>query len=88
LATIGLNVYLFIHVPKGFFPQQDNGRVMGAIQADQATSFQAMDGILQQMISIVAADPAIDTVNGFTGGGVEEEAVGVDRQIPPECLFH
>ena len=43
LATIGLNVYLYIHVPKGFFPQQDNGRMMGQIQADQDTSFQAMD---------------------------------------------
>ena len=43
LATIGLNVYLFIHVPKGFFPQQDNGRLSGQIQADQDTSFQAMD---------------------------------------------
>ena len=69
LATIALNVYLFIHVPKGFFPQQDNGRIMGAIQADQDTSFQAMDKILRQMVNIVAADPAVDTVNGFTGGG-------------------
>ena len=72
LATIGLNVYLFIHVPKGFFPQQDNGRMMGAIQADQDTSFQAMDRILQQMIKIVDADPAVDTVNGFTGGRHDE----------------
>ena len=69
LATIALNVYLYIHVPKGFFPQQDNGRIMGAIQADQDTSFQAMDGILRQMVNIVIADPAVDTVNGFTGGG-------------------
>jgi multidrug efflux pump len=69
LATIGLNVYLYIHVSKGFFPQQDNGRVMGAIQADQDTSFQAMDRILLQMIKIVGADPAVDTVTGFTGGG-------------------
>jgi multidrug efflux pump len=68
LATIALNVYLFIHVSKGFFPQQDNGRVMGAIQADQDTSFQAMDRILVQMSKIVAADPAVNTVNGFTGG--------------------
>ena len=44
LATIGLNVYLFIHVPKGFFPQQDNGRLNGTIIADQDTSFQAMEG--------------------------------------------
>ena len=69
LATIALNVYLYIYVPKGFFPQQDNGRLGGAIQADQATSFQAMDKILLQMIKIVVADPAVDTVNGFTGGG-------------------
>ncbi len=69
LTTVGLNVYLFIRVPKGFFPQQDNGRLMGAIQADQDTSFQSMDRTLRQMVNIVAADPAVDTVNGFTGGG-------------------
>jgi len=69
LATIALNVYLYIHVSKGFFPQQDNGRISGSIQGDQDTSFQAMDGILRQMIDIVDADPAVDTVNGFTGGG-------------------
>ncbi len=69
LATIALNVYLYIRVSKGFFPQQDNGRVMGAIQADQDNSFQSMDKILVQMIKIIVADPAIDTVNGFTGGG-------------------
>jgi multidrug efflux pump len=69
LATIGMNVYLFIHVPKGFFPQQDNGRMGGSIVADQDTSFQAMDKILLPMVKIVAADPAVDTVNGFCGGG-------------------
>jgi multidrug efflux pump len=68
LGTIALNVYLFIRVPKGFFPQQDNGRLMGTIQADQDTSFQAMDKLLLRMTDIVAADPAVDTVNGFTGG--------------------
>ena len=68
LITIGLNVYLFIHVPKGFFPQQDNGRMGGGIQADQDTSFQAMDKILREMIAIIDADPAIDNVNGFIGG--------------------
>ena len=68
LVTIGLNVYLFIRVSKGFFPQQDNGRMMGAIQADQDTSFQAMNRILLRMIDIVDKDPAINTVNGFTGG--------------------
>jgi multidrug efflux pump len=69
LATIALNVFLFIRVPKGFFPQQDNGRMMGSILADQDTSFQAMNNILLQMIGIVKADPAVDNVLAFTGGG-------------------
>jgi multidrug efflux pump len=69
LTTIALNIYLYIHVPKGFFPQQDNGRMQGTILADQDTSFQAMDSILRRMIDIVDADPAVDTVNGFTGVG-------------------
>jgi multidrug efflux pump len=69
LATIGLNVYLFTHVSTGFFPQQDNGRLSGSIQADQDTSFAAMNQTLVKMVNIVAADPAVDTVNGFTGGG-------------------
>ena len=67
LATIALNVYLYIYVPKGFFPQQDNGRMMGQIIADQDTSYQAMDSILRQMIDIVGADPAVDTVSGSCG---------------------
>ena len=69
IATIALNVYLYIYVPKGFFPQQDNGRLMGQIIADQDTSYQAMDRILRQMIEIIVADPAVDTVSGFCGGG-------------------
>src|SRR5262249_23426218 len=73
-VVIGLNVYLFIHVPKGFFPQQDTGRIQGNVQADQDTSFQAMDSILLPMIKIVAADPAIDTVIGFTGGSSSNTA--------------
>ena len=74
LATIGLNVYLFIRIPKGFFPQQDTGRIQGSITADQDTSFQAMDKILLPMINIVAADPAVDTVIGFTGGSTYNTA--------------
>jgi multidrug efflux pump len=69
LGTVALSVRLFIKVPKGFFPQQDNGRLSGQILADQDTSFQAMNKILLQMVNIVAADPAVDAVNGFTGGG-------------------
>jgi multidrug efflux pump len=74
LATIGLNVYLFIRVPKGFFPEQDTGRIQGSILADQDTSFQAMDKIMLPMINIVAADPAVDTVIGFTGGSTYNTA--------------
>jgi multidrug efflux pump len=68
-ATVVFNVYLYIVIPKGFFPQQDTGRLIGGIQADQAISFQSMEGKLRQFIGIVQADPAVDTVVGFTGGG-------------------
>src|ERR1022692_56159 len=74
LATVGLNVYLFIRIPKGFFPQQDTGRIQGSILADQDTSFQAMDKIMLPMINIVAADPAVDTIIGFTGGSTYNTA--------------
>jgi multidrug efflux pump len=69
IAIAGLNVYLFLHVSKGFFPQQDTGRLVGSIQADQDSSFQTMNGLLLRMIDIVKADPAIANVIGFTGGG-------------------
>ncbi len=67
--TIILTVVLFIIVPKGFFPQQDTGRLMGSIQADQNISFQAMREKLLNFVKIVESDPAIETVVGFTGGG-------------------
>jgi len=69
LATVALTVYLFIKVPKGFFPEQDNGRVSGSVIADQDTSFQALDKILLQMIDIVKADRGVADALGFTGGG-------------------
>ena len=69
IATIGLNMYLFVVVPKGFFPQQDTGRMVGSLQADQSISFQAMSVKLRQMMDIVRADPAVDAVVGFTGVG-------------------
>jgi multidrug efflux pump len=68
LATIGLTVFLAIRVPKGFFPEQDNGRINGSILADQDTSFQALDKTLVKMIEIVKSDPAVDEALGFTGG--------------------
>jgi len=69
LATVATNFYLYSIVPKGFFPQQDTGRITGGIQGDQSISFQAMREKLQQFISIIQKDPAVDTVVGFTGGG-------------------
>jgi len=68
-ATVCLNVYLYIIVPKGFFPQQDTGRLSGFIQADQGISFQAMQKKLNDFIEIVRQDPAVENVIGFTGGG-------------------
>jgi multidrug efflux pump len=68
-ATIAFNVYLYVIVPKGFFPQQDTGRLIGAIQADQSISFQAMKKKLDDFINIIRADPAVESVVGFTGGG-------------------
>jgi multidrug efflux pump len=69
LTVIGLNAYLFISVPKGFFPQQDTGQINGGLRADQSISFQAMQGKLQQLVDIIRRDPAVEGVVGFTGGG-------------------
>jgi multidrug efflux pump len=68
LVTIGINVYLFVVVPKGFFPQQDTGRLVGSIQGAQDVSFQAMRQKFEQFVRTVMTDPAVDTVVGFTGG--------------------
>ncbi|MFH1556881.1 MAG: efflux RND transporter permease subunit [Pseudomonadota bacterium] len=66
--TVALNVHLFTVVPKGFFPQQDIGQIMGGIQADQSISFQLMREKLGRFVAIVKDDPAVDTVVGYTGG--------------------
>jgi len=68
-ATVCLNVYLYVVIPKGFFPQQDTGRLIGNIQADQSISFQAMRVKLATFVDIVRADPAVENVVAFTGGG-------------------
>jgi multidrug efflux pump len=68
-ATVALNFYLFAIVPKGFFPQQDTGTLMGNLRADQSISFQAMVQKLRTAMAIVQSDPAVQDVVGFTGGG-------------------
>ena len=69
VGTICLNVALYIVVPKGFFPQQDTGRLVGSLEADQSVSFQLMSQKLRQMMDIVQADPAVEHVVGYTGVG-------------------
>jgi multidrug efflux pump len=68
-AALALNVWLLMIIPKGLFPEQDTGLLIGSIEGDQSISFQAMSGKLAQMMTIVQHDPAVDSVVGFTGGG-------------------
>ena len=69
VAAVGLNIYLYVIIPKGLLPQQDTGRIFGFIQADQSISFQAMRGKLSEFVDIVMTDPAVANVVAFTGGG-------------------
>ncbi len=68
-ATIGLNIYLYWAIPKGFFPQQDTGQLQGGIRGDASSSFQLMKGKLREVAAIIQADPAVNTVTGSVGGG-------------------
>jgi multidrug efflux pump len=69
IVTVIVNFVLFWYVPKGFFPEQDTGRLNGNIQADQSTSFQSMEKKLLRVVEIIQADPDVEYVTGFTGGG-------------------
>ena len=69
LITIGVNVYLIWVVPKGFFPQQDTGRLAGGIQGAQDSSFTAMKQRMARFVDIIKADPAVANVVAFTGSG-------------------
>ena len=68
-VVVALNVYLFMAIPKGFFPEQDNGQLQGGLRADQSISSSALADKLQQAVDIVRRDPAVATVVGFSGGG-------------------
>ena len=74
VGVIAFNVHLYSTIAKGFFPQQDTGRIVGFIRADQATSFQAMQQRLDRFLEIVRADPAVESITGFTGGGTRNSA--------------
>jgi multidrug efflux pump len=69
LVAVGLNVYLLMIVPKGFFPSVDEGRMQGGIRADQSISFQLMQKKFVQFVNIIRADPAVASVGGFAAGG-------------------
>ena len=66
--TMALNVVYIVRMPKGFFPQQDTGVVMGGMMGPQDASFQMMNGTLRRAVSIVRSDPGVKNVVGFTGG--------------------
>ncbi len=69
VLVIALNVVLIIRVPKGFFPQQDTGAIVGAVQGPQDASFPLMDNSIRQLVEVIKADPAVYHVNAYTGGG-------------------
>jgi multidrug efflux pump len=68
-ATVVFNVYLYVVIPKGFFPQQDTGQLQGGIRGDAASSFQLMKRKLQEVAAIIQKDPAVSTITGSVGGG-------------------
>ena len=69
VGVVALNVYLYVAIPKTFFPQQDTGMLFGNIQADQGSSFQIMSQRMDRFMALLLEDPAVANVNGFTGGG-------------------
>ena len=74
VGVIGLNVYLYGAIPKTFFPQQDTGAIFGGVQADQGSSFVMMRQRVDTFMTLILADPAVASVNGFTGGGQRNSA--------------
>ena len=74
LLTFVINIYLYVIVPKGFFPQQDAGRLRGEIRAQQDTSFASMEAKIQQILSVVDKDPGVQSAVSFLGGGGANQA--------------
>ncbi len=74
LATIAFNIFLYIIVPKGFFPQQDTGRMFGAIRADQSISSKAMEKKMKNFVEKIQQDPAVDKVAGYTSNAQTNSA--------------
>jgi multidrug efflux pump len=83
LSTIVMTVYLYIAVPKGFFPQQDTGRMGGQILSDQSSSYQAMRNRVIAVQRVVQQDPAVDSVNTYVGGGNGYSTAFMQVQLKP-----
>jgi multidrug efflux pump len=81
VATLALNIYLYIIVPKGFFPQEDTGRMGGAARASQDISFDAMNVKQAQLAAIVQKDPGVDYVLAFAGSGGGGATTNVGRMF-------
>jgi multidrug efflux pump len=83
IATAALSIYLYVIVPKGFFPQQDTGRVMGSVQAAQDISFTSMKDKMTQFVSIVIKDPAVEAIVGFAGGNTSANSGRMFMTLKP-----
>jgi multidrug efflux pump len=68
IVLVGLNVLLIVRIPKGFFPQQDTGAIVGGLQGPQDASFAVMNNSVQKLVAVVKADPGVQNIIGFTGG--------------------
>jgi multidrug efflux pump len=69
IMVVALNAVLMIRIPKGFFPQQDTGALVGGVQGPQDASFPVMDNSIQQLVKTIKADPAVANVIGYVGTG-------------------
>jgi len=81
VGTLALNIYLYVIVPKGFFPQEDTGRLGGAARASQDISFDAMTVKQSQLAAIVQKDPGVDYVLAFAGSGGGGATTNVGRMF-------
>jgi multidrug efflux pump len=81
-ATICLSAYLYVVIPKGFFPPQDTGLMAGNILGAQDTSFPAMQQKLKEYTDIIVSDPAVKSMIGQTGGGAENTG-GMEIELKP-----
>ena len=83
VATMLATGFLYVRIPKGFFPQQDTGALNGTVQADEDTSFQAMQQRVSQFVDIVRRDPAVATVLAYVGGGGVQNSARMFVNLKP-----